>query len=144
MVFFDFFNRQPVYVRNPYADSYYNNMEQIEVMWSVIQNLRAFNGDQAYQLEALCRQNITEYLKLSQFDKNHDIEPPHHAPCCVRLAMLYEKQGRYEEGINLCADSIKAGAYADGSKGQMYGRLARLIRKSGLNVSDDIKMLTMR
>ena len=148
MGLFNFFKPKPAptptpsvtYVRNPYGDAYFKNMEKIDVMWSVIQNLKGFSTEQANQLEALCKQNIQEYkLYVSKYD---GIEPPHHAPAFVRLAMLYEKQERYEDGINVCVDAIRSGAYEDSSKGKMYGRLARLIRKSGASVSDDILKLS--
>ena len=55
--------------------------------------------------------------------------------------MLYEKQARYDEAISICAIAIHNGITYDGSKGEMYGRLARLIRKAGKPVSDDILKL---
>lgn len=147
MGLFDFFKSKPTNshlpqhpVNNLYADNYFKNMEQIEVMWSVLQNLKGFTTPQASALENLCTKNITEYkLYINTYD---GAEPPHHAPAYVRLAMLYEKQNRFEDGINICVDAIKNGAYEDGSKGKMYGRLARLIKKSGIEVSPDILKLT--
>ena len=144
MGIFDFFKPKPAlnttYVRNPYGDQYFKNMEQIDVMWSVIQNLKCFSSEQAAALEKLCIQNINEYkLYVSAYD---GIEPPHHAPAYVRLAMLYEKQNRFEDGIKVCVDAIQNGAYEDGGKGKMYGRLARLIKKSGIIVGEDILRLT--
>lgn len=124
----------------PIADTYFKHMEEIEVMWSVIQNLKMFTSEQAQKLESACINNIEEYkLYVSQYD---GIEPPHHAPAFVRLAMLYEKQQEYEKGINVCVDAIRSGAYEDNSKGKMYGRLARLINKSGITVDQNILKLT--
>lgn len=143
MGIFDFLKPKPTlnttYVRNPYGDQYFKNMEQIEVMWSVLQNLKAFHTPQAQQLEQLCKQNIQEYKQYIGFENS---EPPHKAYAYVRLAMLYEKQERWDEGIEVCVDAIRTGAYEDGSNGKMYGRLARLIKKSGRPVNEDILRLT--
>jgi len=130
---------KPTYKPNPYADEYYTNMQQVEVMWSVLQNLKAFHTPQAYQLEQACKKNIEEY-KL--FVANDQHEQPRKAYAFIRLAMLYEKQERWSDGIKVCVDAIQSGAYEDGSNGKMYGRLARFIKKSGMEVSEDILKLT--
>ena len=146
MGLFDLFKKKPIqqpystYKPNPIADTYFKHMEQINVMWSVLSNLKTFTGEQAQQLESLCIQNISEYKQYVQYYDG--IEPPHHAPAFVRLAMLYEKQQEYEKGINVCVDAIRSGAYEDNSKGKMYGRLARLINKSGITVDQNILKLT--
>jgi len=127
------------YIENPYADQYYKHMEKIEVMWSVLQNLKAFNTQQAYDLEKACIENIQEfklYASACQY------EPPRKVRAYIRLAMLYEKQERWDDGIKVCVEAIKSGAYEDGSNGKMYGRLARLIKKSGKDVGDEILRLT--
>lgn len=129
----------PTYTPNPYADQYFRNMEKIEVMWSVLQNLKAFNTPQAYELEQACKKNIEEFKMYISAGK---YEPPHKARAYVRLAMLYEKQERWEDGINICVEAIRCGAYEDGSNGKMYGRLARLIKKSGKTVSAEVLQLT--
>ena len=127
--------------RNPYGDKYFREMDKIEAMWSVLQNLRIFTGEQADTFEMACKRNINSYHYMIDYERKHGFQAPRHAPCYVRLAMLYEKQERYEEGINICVMAIKAGAWDDHSSGRMYGRLARLIRKSGIQVSPDIIQL---
>ena len=119
---------------NPYADTYYENMQRIEPMWSVLQNLKAFHTPQAYQLEQLCKQNIEEFKQYASMEK----DPPHKAYAFIRLAMLYEKQERWSDGVKVCADAIRCGAYEDGSNGKMYGRLARMIKKSGKEYGDEV------
>ena len=122
---------------------YYENMDNIEMQWSVLSNLKIFTGAQADAFEAACRENINDYLDMvheaEQFSPRY--ERPPHVPAYTRLAMLYEKQGRYADAVNVCAESIRNGAVADGSKGKMYGRLARMISKAGADVSPDILQL---
>lgn len=123
-----------------YSSQYYSGLEEIESMWSVLYNLKTYNGEKANVFEIKCRQNISALFEMLEINKKYGFDNtiPPHVPSYVRLAMLYEKQERYEEAINVCVEAIRAGAINDGNKGKMYGRLARLIRKSGIIVSSDV------
>ena len=112
-------------------------MEEIEAMWSVLYNLKIVAGEKADLFEQKCLQNISDFQHMPPANTQATRE----VPAYTRLAMLYEKQERYDEAIAVCADAIRRGIVYDGSKGQMYGRLARLIRKSGKQVDDDIMKL---
>ena len=131
--------------RNPYSKSYYEHLEKIESMWSVMHNLGTFGGQQASQFEKACVYNIREYHAMVQWDEQNGRNkvPPPHVPAYVRLAMLYEKNSMYDKAIEVCVSAIRCGAYNDGSKGKMHGRLARMIKKSGRNVPQEIMRLTM-
>lgn len=129
-----------------YIDKYYKGLEEIEAMWSVMYNLKIVNGKQADIFEEKCRNNITDLYQMLDVNKKCKLDAtmPTHVPAYVRLAMLYEKQERYADAIDICVESIKAGAMNDGNKGKMYGRLARLIRKSGITVNDEVLELSMK
>lgn len=129
-----------------YIDKYYKGMEEIESMWSVMYNLKIVNGEQADIFESKCRSNLIDLYQMLDVNRkyNHDSTMPPHVPAYVRLAMLYEKQNKYAEAIDVCVEAIKAGAVNDGNKGKMYGRLARLIRKSGITVNDEVLALSMK
>lgn len=131
---------------NPYIQRYYDGIDSIESMWSVMYNMKIVNGEKADLFEKKCKENINLLYQMLDVDKKNGRsgEMPPHVPTYVRLAMLYEKQGRFEDGINICVEAIKVGATSDGSKGKMYGRLARLIKKSGIQVDDDILALSMK
>lgn len=125
---------------------YFSTNDKIEAMWSVLYNLNCFSGEKAYSLETLCLQNIKNLDNMLNCNKlaNFDDSIPPHVPAYVRLAMLYEKQERYKDAINICVEAIQRGAVNDNSKGQMYGRLARLISKSGIEVDQEILLLSMQ
>lgn len=129
-----------------YMDKYYKGLEEIESMWSVMYNLKISNGEQADVFESKCRKNIADLYQMLEVNSKYGYDPtmPPHVPAYVRLAMLYEKQERYEAAIDICVEAIKAGAVNDGNKGKMYGRLARLIRKSGITVDDEVLALSMK
>ena len=122
---------------------YYNGLDKIESMWSVMYNLKSYEGSNADKFETICYESI-KYLGIminAQKNANYGNSIPLHVPAYVRLAMLYEKREDYEKAINICADAIRAGFINDGNKGKMYGRLARLIHKSGINVDSNISKL---
>jgi len=123
---------------------YFEGLEKIEAQWSVLSNLGIFTGAQADAFEAACRENVGYYhaMVADYRQKSPGYEQPAHVPAYVRLAMLYEKQGKYTDAIDVCAEAIRCGAIADGSKGKMYGRLARMIKKSGAEIPPEILQLT--
>lgn len=129
-----------------YIDRYYKGLEEIESMWSVMYNLKITSGEKADIFETKCRQNLLDLLEMLKAQEQYgfDSSMPPHVPAYVRLAMLYEKQEKYQEAIDVCVEAIKLGAVNDGNKGKMYGRLARLIRKSGIDVNDDVLALSMK
>lgn len=122
------------------TNKYFEGKEQIDAIWSAISNTKDFNGEKATKLEQLCFNNLKDLDAMCKASKmaNFDDAIPPHVPAYVRLAMLYEKQERYNDAIDICAKAIKAGAYRDGSKGTMKGRLARMIKKSNIEVPKDI------
>lgn len=126
--------------------TYFDGLEELESMWSVMYNLKITTGEKADAFEAKCKDNINDLYKMLNIGRKcgYDSTMPPRVPAYVRLAMIYEKQERYQDAINICAEAIKAGAINDGSKGKMYGRLARLIKKSGSNVSDDLLALSIK
>ena len=125
------------------VDKYYTGMENIQAMWSVMYNLKITTGEKAEQFENACYENIEDLKTMIAAQKaaNFPSDIPPQVPAFVRLAMLYEKQQRYEEAINICVTAIKCGATHDGNKGKMYGRLARLIKKSGIAPSAEVESL---
>ena len=75
---------------------------------------------------------------MAKIEQAYGETPPPNAPAFKRLAMLYEKQGRYEESISVCTDALKSGAWGDG----MRPRLARMIKKAGRTpTAEEMKLL---
>lgn len=122
---------------------YRQEVDRIEAAWAVISNLKDYNGENAKALESVCLANVQRYIELEDFRKQCGYDSDRYCPAYVRLAMLYEKQKEYQKGIDICVKAIRNGAYEDRTSGKMYGRLARMIKKSGIDVTDDIKKLTL-
>jgi hypothetical protein len=118
---------------NPYHDLFYDEMSKVEESWSVIYNFKSYDSSAASDFEKLCYKNIDTWKHMKAVrDSNGYYEYPKHVPGYVRLAMLYERRGEWEAAIDICAEAIKEGAYQDGNKSTMRGRLARYLSKAGL------------
>lgn len=118
--------------------TYYEQMEQIQEAWSVLYNLKAYDTDKADRFEDMCIDNIKNYFAMRSAEEGTPAEDDrdYDVPAYTRLAMLYERRGEYDKAIEVCAESIKDRWV----KGE-YARLARMIRKSKSEVSDDIMAL---
>lgn len=126
-----------------YSNPYYETIDKIEAAWSVLSTFNQYDNDNAKTLEQMCKQSIKLFNKYANKvnELQIDYELPKYVPAFVRLSMLYEKQKKYEKAIEVCVQAIQVGAYDDHTKGKMYGRLAKMKKKSGIDVTDDIKEL---
>lgn len=85
---------------------------------------------------ALCKEDfaiapvLVDYF-LADFGKL-----PHY-PAFELLAKIYEKQGNFEEACFVCQRAIVLGYTEDGTKGGMRGRLEKLLKRAGLNLTVD-------
>lgn len=131
---------------NTISHKYFSGLDEIESMWSVMYNLGITSGEQADTFIEKCYTNLSDLHDMLVVNEKYgyDNSIPPHVPAYVRLAMLYEKQQEYQKAIDICVQAIRAGAINDGNKGKMYGRLARLIKKSGLPVEEEILSLTQK
>lgn len=97
--------------------------EQIESDWSVMYNTKCFVGPLADTFEQLCIEDIKVYLKSISIKREYvpNLEI-HHFKTLTRLAMLYDKQGKYSQAIEVCEKAIELGI-------DERPRLTRLLKK---------------
>lgn len=95
----------------------------VKSKWSIIYNLKCYKGERADELEDLCLQNINAYKKLYKLEEKYKINHITVIEGSKRLAMLYEKQGRYEEAISVCKEACFYGV-------NERNRMARMIKKA--------------
>lgn len=125
------------------SDQYYRDLTKIDTQWSVLYNLKDFNGNNAKLYERLCLKSINTFKRIyEEFCIPYNTIEFTCIPAYKRLAMLYEKQKKYDKATYVCLDAIKHGVpneYGDNDGGKMYARLARMAKKSGLLDDDKIK-----
>lgn len=124
------------------SDQYYCDLTRIDTQWSVLYNLKDFNGNNAHLYEKLCLKSINTFKQIyEEFCIPYETTEFTCVPAYKRLAMLYEKQKKYDKATYVCLDAIQHGVpneYGDNDGGKMYARLARMAKKSGL--LDDAKV----
>lgn len=120
---------------------FYDLLNEIREMYSVINSIDSFSNDSGDRLVAKCKQATNlefairkkrEYYEDTRFEISEPLKT---------LAMVCEKRGDYQGAAEACIIAIKNGFTADGTKSGMRGRLARMIKKGNLPLTDDIKQL---
>lgn len=106
--------------------------------WSMLYNLKKFDGTRSEKYEVLCRKNIELFLSVrDQYIKNGQKVMPTICEGYRRLAMLYEKRKDYISACNICNDAISNGAVdeLDKPKGMMV-RYIRYAKKAGIELPE--------
>lgn len=115
-------------------NKYFGNIEKIKNNSSVLYNLGVIDGSEMDDLIKLCKTNIEEFRTACTYWQKYGEETPPSAPAYERLAIIYERQKEYQKAIDISVVAIK-----DGLDPTEYNkRIARLVRKSGLEISNDI------
>lgn len=114
------------------TDKYFPQLDKIEEQWSIMYNLKDYGGKRGENFVKLCSENIVLYKQMATIENSYGEDSPPNAPAFKRLAMFYEKHGRYEEAVAVCTDALLYGAHAE----NMRGRLLRMIKKSGRTPTD--------
>lgn len=105
------------------ADRYYKQLKELQESWSVMYNLKTYTGNIADTFERKCLANIEDYKEMREIDRKYGEKTATNIPAFKRLAMLYEKQGRFEEGIKVCMNAFSLGM-------DERGRMANMIKKA--------------
>lgn len=127
----------------PIVDKHYHLMQETEKLYSEATKAKQVDGHLVQRVIELCQQDICLEEQFRQYELEKiqaDIDmgytdqssSPRKLACYTsfkRLAIIYEKQQRYEDAIAVCQCAIEAGRLDDGTKGQMPGRMANLQKK---------------
>ena len=122
---------------------HYENLEKIKMQYSVLNNLKTYNGEAMDSLIELCYFDISLAERLKDYWLKAWKELPNYETF-KRLAIIFEKRKEYDKAIEICVQAIETGFTKDGTDGQMYGRLAKLISKSGKDIPPKIQKLIQK
>lgn len=106
------------------SDAYYSRLQIIEGNWSVLYNLGSYDTPLAEKFEKDCLSNIASYKEMLRIDRKYGQKTATNIPAFKRLAMLYEKQGRFEDAVEICKQAYSFGM-------DERSRMARMIKKAG-------------
>ena len=107
-----------------FSTPYYNYFDIIKKNWSVMFQSKDYHGEIAKIIEADCIDAIGYYKKMKQVDEKYGEKTPTNIPPYERLALLYERQKRYEDCISVCKEAYQYGMC-------MTGRMCAAIKKAG-------------
>lgn len=117
------------------SDKYYSLMDNIQRDWSVLYNLKDYTGKIAHKIEEECFEDIALYNKMREIDMKYGESSPTNIPAFKRLAMLYEKQEKFEEAIDICKQACSFGM-------DERSRMIRMIKKAGRNpTGEELKII---
>ena len=105
------------------SSAYYEQMQKIQKDWSVLYNLGSYTTPLAYKFEQDCLSNIENYKEMLRIDRKYGEKTATNIPAFKRLAMLYEKQGRFEDAVRICKQAYSFGM-------DERGRMAKMIKKA--------------
>lgn len=114
----------------PISDRYYNLSDKIQKDWSVLYNLNNYKGSLANTIERECIEAIDLFERMYRTNLKYGESSPTNIPAFKRLAMLYEKQGRFEESVGICKQALSYGM-------DERGRMAKMIKKAGRKPSEE-------
>lgn len=117
---------------------YYQLLEEVESDYSVIYNLNLFDSFESSLLMDKCDEVIGLLQKLMSIWAKYEVNIPFSCDAFKRLSMLKEKQEDYQSAADACLKAIKCGIYNDGTPGGYRGRLARMIKKGNLYVTEEM------
>ncbi len=117
----------------------YELLTHIQEAYSVINNVGSFSDVVGDNLIESCAKTLmleAEIKEKREYYENctFDMSPP-----CKTLAMVFEKRGEYQRAATICVYAIENGYTNDGTKGGMRGRLAKMIKKGNLPLTDNLK-----
>jgi len=119
---------------NTISRKYYSQLNKIQNDWSVLYNLGNYTGSLAVKFEKDCLANIADYEKMRAIDAKFNQKTATNIPALKRLAMLYEKQSRFEEAVAICK---KACALEMDER----SRMLRMIKKAGRTPTEEEKII---
>lgn len=107
----------------PISSKYYTLLEKIEKDWSALYNLKEYTGILARKIEKECIDAINCFEQMHAIDTKYGEVSPQNIPAFKRLAMLYERQGKYESSADVCKQAIHFGM-------DERARMIRMIKKA--------------
>ena len=121
------------------SDKYYDLLMRIQSDWSKLSKSKDYFGELAKTIEKNCKSGIKYYMKMKEIDEKYGEETPINVPAITRLAMLYEKQEKYNESIEVCKQACELGIDESSRMKRMIKKVNREIRNEEQKLIDSFK-----
>lgn len=118
---------------------FYNLYKKVNERYSILNTVGSFLGSDGEELIRLCKSMFKIEAKIHDKRTIYENCQFLESVSCKKLALIYEKRKEYNKAVDICVQAINAGFPEDGTKGNMRGRIARLIKKGSLPLTDELK-----
>lgn len=127
---------QTLYMTDPkrykVVADYFQSMEKIQKNASLLYQAGITSGEPMDELISQCRENIELFDKWKAMSIDSGEELPVNVPAFKRLAIIYDRQGKYDLELEVCKEAI-----ARGLDMGMESRAAKCAKKLGIELNDD-------
>ena len=120
---------------------FFDLLNNIRETYSVINNVGSFCDDAGDRLVESCIEAIALEAEIREKREYYENTVFNMSEPYKTLAMIYEKRGEYQRAATMCVLAIENGYQNDGTKSGMRGRLARMMKKGNLPLTDNIKKI---
>lgn len=114
----------------PVLNKYCELLKLVKHQWSDLYKSKDYNSKLASKIEKECYEAISYFEQVQNIDKRHNQPTMNGSPVYSKLAILYERRGDYEKGIEVCKMATKVGM-------SEYDRMEKLIKKAGRTPTDE-------
>lgn len=118
---------------------YCDLITEIKETYTVINNVGSFTSEAGDKLIKRCADAIELDHAISEKRAYYEGRAFDYCEPYKILAMVYEKREDYQHAATVCTLAIQKGYTKDGTSGGMRGRLARMIKKGNLPITDQMK-----
>lgn len=108
----------------PAFEKYFDSAAKVKKDWLELYNANEYTGIKATLFEKTCLKNIEYYKVVFAIEEKHKKDHITSIEGSKRLAMLYKKQGRYEEAVSVCKEACILKAHE-------HSRMEKMIKKAG-------------
>ena len=108
----------------PIFSEYSELLSTIKEQWSILYKSGNYTSRLAKAVEKNCINAISYFQKLQTIDQKYNQKPLSGSPAFTKLALLYERQGDYENSISICKIACHFGV-------DESARLKRMLKKAG-------------
>lgn len=120
---------------------YFKLIEEMREAYTVINTVGSFNEVPGEALIAKCLKAIDIDNSIRERREYYECVKFRYCEPYKTLAMVYEKREEFHLAASVCISSIEKGYTMDNTQGGMRGRLARMIKKGSLPLTEEYKRI---
>lgn len=122
----------------PVFNQYSTCLDYINHNWSKLYHSKNYNSKLSKNIEKKCWEAINYYEDLQIIDMKHGEEGLRGSKAFMKLALLYERRGDFESGIEVCKKAIYLNVDESGRMKSLIKKAKRDPTEEELRIINDI------